>query len=348
MRQYIRPVLLLGVALFIVGGCINSIITSRDRKRPEPAEPKAGEGTARGAPDAARSADKAKGKDASDDRSRDDEKWAQLEAMLKVNKQSLRRARETHRTKLLNKGPSLQPHSDVLPAGVTRVTYKSEGRELLAWLARPKGKGPFPAVLYAHGGFALGKADFDDAKPFLDANFIVLLPAWRGENGNPGHFVMYYGEVDDALAALDYLEQVPGVDPDRLYAAGHSAGGTLVMLLAELSLRLRKAAASGGFPDTHAYVLVRKKPPFPQTPFDWHDLAESDLRSPRRYVKDLQCPLALYNGQEDTVYVAQAQLMQQEAKKLGRTLLVETIPNTDHFSALAPSVRKMIDFFCAP
>ncbi len=141
---------------------------------------------------------------------------------------------------------------------MTKVYYTSAGRQLLAWLITPKGAGPHRAVLFAHGGFALSDGECAlSNRSWMRA--IRLLPSWRGENGNPGNFEMYYGEVDDAQAALEYLARVPGVDTLHLYAAGQSAGGTIVMLLAEVTPLMRKAAACGGCRDMRAYMDTSKR-----------------------------------------------------------------------------------------
>lgn len=72
--------------------------------------------------------------------------------------------------------------------------------------------------------------------------------AWRGENGNPGSFEMCYGEVTDAAAALDYLAVQSDMDPARLYAAGHSVGGAIVMLLSAVGQDRARANHPGRRP----------------------------------------------------------------------------------------------------
>jgi dipeptidyl aminopeptidase/acylaminoacyl peptidase len=55
----------------------------------------------------------------------------------------------------------------------------------------------------------------------------VFMPALRGENGLPGDFSGFYDETADVLAAADVLRGQPGVDPARLFLAGHSHGSLL-------------------------------------------------------------------------------------------------------------------------
>lgn len=260
---------------------------------------------------------------------------------------SLAEARQRVKTRLLVAQPSPEPYESETPEGVEAITYESEGRQLKAWLVRPGGRqGPAPAVLYAHAGFALARGDLEAARPFADAGYVVLLPSWRGENGNPGNFEMYYGEVADAQAALEHLAGLPGVDRTRLFAAGHDTGGTIVMLLAMISPRLRAAAACGGIPDLRAIIEEQKKPAFQFIPFDWRDPLELDLRSPARHLRDLKCPLYLFYGErQDHIYYPQAAAMEVLAPTLGKLVRVVQLPGTDHNTAIDAAVPRMIRYF---
>ena len=254
----------------------------------------------------------------------------------------LAQARAAHTTKLLLHGPAPQAFDSQPPPDVRQVTFVSQGRTLFGWLAVPTSPGPHPGLLYAHGGFALGKEDFADVRPFVQAGYVVFVPAWRGEDGNPGDFQMLYGEVNDAAAALDTLARVPGVDTHRLFAAGHSIGGTTVMLLAESTTKLHGAAACGGFPDMRGAIDETGKATFEGTPFDWHDPLESDLRSPARHLGDLHCPLDLFYGEQEDYYLGQAEGMRADAQAKHKPVTVTVIPGADHFAALGPAVQKII------
>jgi dienelactone hydrolase len=259
----------------------------------------------------------------------------------------LEKARREHPTKLMREGPAPQEFDDEMPEGVERVTFDSDGRTLFGWLGKPAGDGPFPAVLHAHGGFALGPEDFEQVRPLVQAGYVVLVPAWRGENGNPGDFELCYGEVDDALAALEYLAALPEVDPQRLFATGHSVGGTAVMLLAELTPKLRGAMACGGIPDMQTLFKHGFEPNVLQVPFDALDEKEGDLRSPARHAGDLKCPLLLCYGAdpEDRISFKQAQAFKRNAAEVGKEVRVETFLATDHMTSFAPALNRCLEFF---
>src|SRR5206468_2647773 len=158
----------------------------------------------------------------------------------------------------------------------------------------PPAAGKKPAVLFLHGGFAFGSEDWDQAKPFRDAGFVTMLPILRGENGQPGSYTMFYDEVDDVAAAAEVLAKTPGVDPNRIYVAGHSAGGTLAMLGAMTSKRFKGCASFSGSPDQVAFVREQED----LAPFDPDDVTELMMRSPLAFPKSFKCPARLYWGDQ--------------------------------------------------
>jgi dipeptidyl aminopeptidase/acylaminoacyl peptidase len=198
---------------------------------------------------------------------------------VEVQHEDYAQARGQFQTKLVRKGPSPQPAPPVKPpAGVSEIEYPSGELRLKAWVNRPADENrPHPAVLFLHGGFAFGIGDWDQTKPYRDAGFVVLAPMLRGENGQPGAFTYFYDEIDDVLAAADYLSRQPYVDTNRLFLAGHSVGGTMTLLTAMTSKRFRAATSFDGAPYW---------PPFTEAtdlPFDKSDPREIQLRSSIAY-----------------------------------------------------------------
>src|SRR6266545_1809679 len=163
---------------------------------------------------------------------------------LEAQEEDYAQARSRFRTKLIRKGPSPkeQPMPNP-PAGVSVVEYTSGDLRLKAWLNRPSDEASKrAAVLYLHGGFAFGAGDWEQSKAYRDADFVVMMPILRAENGQPGAFSHYYDEVGDVLAAAEYLIKQPFVDSKRVFLAGHSVGGTMTLLTAMTSKLFRAAA----------------------------------------------------------------------------------------------------------
>src|SRR5260221_9437202 len=90
--------------------------------------------------------------------------------------------RRAHATVLTEKGPAPENASARPPPdGVQLIRYASGDLTLKAWFALPA-KAPaddVPAIVFFHGGFALGEDDLKECKPFLDAGYAVLLPSLR-------------------------------------------------------------------------------------------------------------------------------------------------------------------------
>src|SRR5262249_22189024 len=143
-------------------------------------------------------------------------------------------ARKSFATKLKTRGPAPQRYrKEQQPPGVQQVEYTSGELKLKGWLYVPPSDGKRrPAVVFLHGGFAFATNDWTDAAPFGEAGFVLFVPMLRGENGNPGVYESFYGEVDDAIAAGQYVTSLPQVDGKNVFVAGHSSGAVLTCLTA--------------------------------------------------------------------------------------------------------------------
>ena len=89
---------------------------------------------------------------------------------------------------------------------------------------RPVGEGPFPAVLYNHGGLgtAVGGDLQGTCEALAEAGYFA-----RSEQRPPS--VSLDGQLEDVLQGLDQLRSHPDVDPERVAIAGFSRGGLLAL-----------------------------------------------------------------------------------------------------------------------
>jgi dipeptidyl aminopeptidase/acylaminoacyl peptidase len=192
--------------------------------------------------------------------------------------------------------------------------------------------------VFLHGGWAFARSDWDDAAPFVDAGFVLFMPMLRGENGNPGHYESFLGEVDDAIAAGRYVASLPFVDKDNVFVAGHSVGAVLTCLAAMMPSPYRAAAALDGYVDMASWVAFSEDE---QVPYDPVDHREVRVRNPMAFAASLRCPLRLYAG--DDAHDVNA-LLASRAKELGKDCELVAVPG-DHHQMVSPAVRQAIGWF---
>jgi dipeptidyl aminopeptidase/acylaminoacyl peptidase len=230
-------------------------------------------------------------------------------------------------------------------AKLARVKYRSPVGDMWAYLTPDPGDGKkHPAVVWSHGGFDFGidegcftpgSAENDQSGAQLrTGGIVVMYPSFRGTHDNPGVPELLYGEVDDFLAAADHLRTLSYVDPDRIYLAGHSTGGALVLLAAAMTDRFRAAFAFGPVDRVERYGPQHATfdPQGPDAEAEWR------VRAPIRYLGDIRRPTVVIDGARSP----NAQLfpsLEAAAKKGNAPVTVITVPDKDHFSVLAPQLQ---------
>jgi dienelactone hydrolase len=240
----------------------------------------------------------------------------------------LMQARAGFQTNIVNPqqiatGPALAPPADKLQV----VRYNSAVGPLVAYLTlAPRDERKHPAVVWARPSFGgIGANEWEDNSPpmiFARAGFVVLCPSWRGENDNPGKHEQFFGEVDDAVAAIDYVAALPYVNPSRIYMVGESEGGTLTLLTVEATTKLRAAFTLGGSPD-----FGKDLGPFGafadgDTPFNPRDKKEKRLRSAIDFIHHVRTPTFYIDGSDSGESLEDAQKMEERARKAGAPVSV--------------------------
>ena len=171
---------------------------------------------------------------------------------------------------------SIIPETVVVPSGKLR---------LKAFLWKPSGPGPFPAVLFCHGsggadaehtaGLPITKAAEKLAPLFLKHGYAFLYVFRRGQglSADQGPFMQEIlrqeeaakgkearqhlqfmlattDHLDDVLAALAFLKGAPAIDARRIAIVGHSFGGQLTLLAAERDNTIRAAVTFAAAADS--------------------------------------------------------------------------------------------------
>lgn len=253
--------------------------------------------------------------------------------------------RNDFETKLTVKKPSFQEwEEDECPENVREVKFPSGELSLRAWVYVPENdeNRKRPALVFCHGGFASSPDFLYGLGPFIEEDFVIMVPAWRGENGNPGYLEMMYGEVDDAANAVKWLSEQPYVDSEHIYMFGHSIGGGISAVVSLMDdIPLRHSGSSGGLYDVQTFREWKKDMP-KEFPFDPKDKTECNMRLLEGNLGSMQREHYAYIGKEDYSFHPNIKRLERENKKEDGKLSIEQVPG-DHFSCLSDSLRKYLE-----
>jgi acetyl esterase/lipase len=250
--------------------------------------------------------------------------------------QTLAQARSGFATRILKEVHAGEP-VDPPPAGLfTLVHYPSPAGNLAAYISRvPDEQEKHPAIIWLVGGFSssIGSIAWTPGKPtndqsgstFWRSGIVTMYPSYRGGNDNPGHVENFFGEVDDVLAAAEFLAKTPGIDPQRIYLGGHSTGGTLTLLIAEVSPRFRAVFSLGPVGDVTGYgddVLV----------FDKTNKREGALRAPIRWMQGISSPTFVFEGADGRSNISSLRALAKAPHSAA--IHFHPVKGADHFSAI--------------
>ena len=254
--------------------------------------------------------------------------------------ETLAAARAKFQTKLID-AEQEKAAPDTPPGSFRLVHYDAAPGKLAAYLTpEPKDGAKHPAIVWITGGDcnSIGPvwtpAEPDDdqtAIQYRNAGIVAMYPSLRGGNDNPGQREGFYGEVDDVLAAADFLTKQPYVDPAQVYLGGHSTGGTLVLLVAAAAPKNRFRAVFS-FGPTHDVAAYGDPNPF--CPFDMSNPRELELRSPVRWINTIATPTFVFEGTEQGNLQSLLLIKARSTNPLVKFFPVE---GRSHFDILAPA-----------
>jgi dienelactone hydrolase len=153
-------------------------------------------------------------------------------------------------------------HDDYIVETLTIEPYS--GFYLAGNLYRPQGEGPFPGILSPHGHFKYGRLNDSQINSiparcinFARQGYVAYAYDMVGYNdtrqvshifAKDDSVSTLYGinllglQLRNSLRALDFLENLPMVDKNRIGVTGASGGGTQTFLLAAVDDRVQAAA----------------------------------------------------------------------------------------------------------
>jgi dipeptidyl aminopeptidase/acylaminoacyl peptidase len=216
--------------------------------------------------------------------------------------------------------------------------------------------GEHPAIVYVHGGpTAQTMNTFNRFVQYMaNQGYIVIAPNYRGSTGygkefqQANLFDMGGGDLQDVLAAADWIKQTGYVDPKKLILMGGSYGGYMTMMGVTKAPEVW-AAAVPIVPFVNWFTEIQNEDPV---------LQQSDLatmgdpeknktlyedRSPINFVDKIKAPLYLLAGGNDPrCPKEEAQQVVDAVKKRGGVAEYKVYENEGHGFA---RVENQIDAY---
>lgn len=229
------------------------------------------------------------------------------------------------------------------PKLLSLVRYRAPLGENVAYVSPVTRGKRRPAIIWIAGGFDWGVGESawqpaprdndQSARALREAGLVLMLPALRGSNGNPGKNECFFGEVDDVMAALDYLAGRDDVDSSRIYLGGHSTGGTLALLAAAATERFRAVFAFGPVGDARHYGTKEAGGCMPADASE----REAELRAPLNFVSTIRSPAFVFEGADG----GNAHLFDALRARASSHVHFSIVPGKGHFSILAPGTEAI-------
>jgi dipeptidyl aminopeptidase/acylaminoacyl peptidase len=229
---------------------------------------------------------------------------------------------------------------------IEKLYIKSkDGLYVAAALRKPKGAGPFPALIHFHGapggrgmeqlvGWSRGDHGSPVFERFLKEGYVTVVSDYRGgqnfnrlaEAEDPAR-VTY---ADDAQAVVQYIRKLPYVDPNRIHVYGVSLGGDVVMHLLKRE-KVRAAVLGAGAPIS--FLGAR---PNPDAPKDkrWQG-ATHDAERAAANIAPIETPLLILVGTADSLLHVD-RMLHDAMEKAGKKVRMEIYANGYHDFVIGP------------
>ncbi len=198
------------------------------------------------------------------------------------------------------------PTAPTPPSRLEEVSATAEdGSPLRSWLVLPDGEGPFPLLLWVHGGPVSSWNGWSWRwNPHLVAarGYAVLLPDPALSTGYGRDFVRrgwgrWGGEpYTDLMAVTDAAVEHPAVDPARTAAMGGSFGGYMANWIAGHTDRFRAVVTHASLWDLDQFG------PTTDAAYYWSREMTPEMtreHSPSRFADDIRSPMLVVHGDKD-------------------------------------------------
>lgn len=230
---------------------------------------------------------------------------------------------------------------------VERLYIKTrDGLYVAAALRKPKGNGPFPALIHFHGapggrgmdqlvGWSLGTTGGPMWERFLQEGYVVVVGDYRGGafprgQGLRKEDITY---ADDGIAVLDHVRSLPYVDKNRISLYGVSLGGDVVL---HMLSRTKVHSAILGAPAPINFLGASIPPAQPgASPEDrWKNMTVNEELA-KRNIDPIATPILILVGTADSLIHLDRPLHDHLARA-GKSVRMEVYENGYHDFVMGP------------
>jgi dipeptidyl aminopeptidase/acylaminoacyl peptidase len=236
------------------------------------------------------------------------------------------------------------------PVQQTYVKSK-DGAYVAAAIRKPKGDGPFPAILFFHGapggrgmeqitGWSRGDTGGPVWERFLREGFVTVIGDYRGGEWNIMNVPSTGASataIDDGLALIEHVKALPYVDASRISLYGVSLGGNLVMFLVSKVPTVHAAVLGAPAP---IWFLGMELPAAPARP-DLEAL-KPDPAVVEANVAPINTPLLILVGTEDRLQ-AMGKTLHDALQQAGKAVRMDVYEHGYHDFVLGPQGQQRPD-----
>jgi dipeptidyl aminopeptidase/acylaminoacyl peptidase len=226
-----------------------------------------------------------------------------------------------------------------------------DGLYIAAAVRKPKGNGPFPAIIFFHGapggrgmdqlvGWSRGDHGGPAWERFLQEGFVVAVADYRGGPWNEMNTPSSTGlttAIDDGITVIDYVQRLPFVERAKVSVYGVSLGGNLAMFMASRVPTLHAVVAGAPAPIWflgYHKIWGASAPDFAKTPPDPAISLEN--------IAPIKVPVLILVGTEDSLLPLDVRLHDELAKQ-GKSVRMEVYEHGYHDFVLGNQGQKRDD-----
>ena len=228
------------------------------------------------------------------------------------------------------------------------IEYETfDNRKIPAFLYKPQGKGPFPVVISIHGGpesQALPSFSSTYQMWLAKLGVAILVPNVRGSDGYGKSYLQLddgfkrENSVKDIGTLLDWVEQQPELDKNRVAVFGGSYGGYMVLASSVLfSDRLKAAVDVVGISSFVTFLENTQDYRRDLRRAEYGDERDPEMRahlekiSPLNNAEQIKVPMLVVQGQNDPrVPVTESQQLVDQLREQGQTVWYMNALNEGH------------------